>query len=362
MRFDYQRRMQQLLDDTGLDAVALIPGANMVYFTGLHFHRSERPIIAFVTRDGLSVIIPQLEVTKLQKRDDLASHAFEWSDTESYQGAFEAAFAALGGQRIGVDGQAMRVFEWLALGNVGFELSTIADVGRALLQIRAIKTQIEIDAMQEAVRISEEALRRVMDWVKPGMTEKAVASRLSDELAALGSGGHAFSPIVLSGTKSALPHGNTSDDEIKADDFLLIDFGGTHNEYPADITRTFCLGTPSDEMRRIYDAVYQANAAARAIAKPGVTCGEVDKAARDAIEAAGYGKYFTHRTGHGLGLEGHELPQIAANVDDVLQVGMVFTIEPGVYVPEIGGVRIEDDVVVTEDAIQSLTSYPRELE
>jgi Xaa-Pro dipeptidase len=228
-----------------------------------------------------------------------------------------------------------------------------------MLQIRAIKTADEVAAMRKAIDISEKALDKVLGWVKPGMTELQIAGKLSDEMTAGGCDSILFN-LILTGPNSALPHGNTGSRILGKDDFLLMDFGCVWNNYPSDITRTYCLGTPSDEMKRIYEAVYQANAAARAISAPGVTCGAVDKAARDVIEAAGYGEFFTHRTGHGLGLSGHEMPQIASGVETILEPGMVFTIEPGIYIPAIGGVRIEDDMVVTETGCESMTTYPRE--
>jgi Xaa-Pro dipeptidase len=216
--------------------------------------------------------------------------------------------------------------------------------------------------MRQAIRLSEAALDKLLAWVEPGVTEKAIAARLAEELTAQGSHGNSFEPLVQTGPNSALPHGFTSQRALKANEFMLIDFGGTVNGYPADITRTFCLGTPSGEMQKIYDTVLRANEAARKTAGPGVPMGVVDKAARDLITQAGYGDYFIHRTGHGLGLDIHEpIPQIASGVEDLLEPGMTFTIEPGIYVPGLGGVRIEDNVAVTGDGLEVLTSYPRQL-
>ena len=364
MAIDYNARLQKLLDETGLDAVAFMPGPNMVYFTGLHYHLSERPVIGFMTREGLAFIMPELEATKIMQRDDLEARQFTWSDANGYAGAFEQAVQQLGlgaGVSFGADGMTMRVFEWLALQSAGAKIDKAQDVGQALLTIRSYKTPEEIELMRAAIKISEEALRRTINWVEVGMTEQAIAQKLEQEMSALGGEGLAFGTLVLSGEKSALPHGSTGSRQLGKDEFLLFDFGAKKSDYPADITRTFCLGTPTEEMRKVYDAVYGANRAAHDFARPGVTCHEVDKAARDVIEAAGYGAYFTHRLGHGLGLSGHELPNIATNDQTVLEAGMVFTIEPGIYLPGVGGVRIEDNVVVTEDGIESLTTYPREL-
>lgn len=360
---DYQARMKALMERLDVDVVALIPGANMLYFTGLEYHRNERPNIALISRDGLSFIMPVLEYAKLERHPELEAQAYLWGDTEGYMGAFEQAIRSLklDKARIGMDGMTMRVFELLAFKRAGLSIDATQDVGQALLMMRAIKTPAEIDAMRRAVQVSEQALKALMSWVQVGMSETQIATKLNQELQAAGSQGNAFAPLVLTGEKSALPHGNSDGRILQADEFLLIDYGGMVDDYPADITRTFCLGQASAEMQKIHDTVLRANEAARKLAKPGVTCGDVDKAARDVIEAAGYGKYFTHRLGHGIGLEGHELPQVASGVDVPLQEGMVFTIEPGIYIQGFGGVRIEDDVVVTATGLDVLTSYPRGL-
>lgn len=364
MAINYDARLQKLLESVDADVVAIVPSPNMEYFTGLHFHLSERPTIAFVSKAGLSFIIPQLEMTKLTNRPDLEAQAFGWSDSDGYEQAFASAISALGldgTEQLGVDGMTMRVFEWLALATGGATISNALDIGQELLNIRSYKTADEIALMQEAIDISEEALRRTVEWAKVGMTELEISKKLNDEMSNLGAEGLAFGSLILTGENSALAHGTTSHRKLGKNEFLLIDFGAKKQGYPADITRTFCLDEPTEQMREIYDAVLRANLAAQAIAKPGVTCHEVDKAARDVIVEAGYGEYFTHRLGHGLGLSGHELPNIAENNHVLLEEGMVFTIEPGIYLPGIGGVRIEDDVVVTADGIRSLTSFPREL-
>ncbi|MGB7339604.1 MAG: aminopeptidase P family protein [Phototrophicaceae bacterium] len=364
VQIDYDARLKTLMSSVAADVVALVPGPNMEYFTGLHFHLSERPTIAFVHADGLSFVIPQLEMTKLTNRPDLEVQAFGWSDSDGYEAAFKSAVTALGidgTAQLGVDGMTMRVFEWLGLAAGGASVREAMDVGQDLLLVRSYKTDDEIALMQAAIDLSEEALKRTIAWAKVGMTELEISKKLTDEMSNLGTDGLAFGSLVLTGENSALPHGSSGNRVLGANEFLLIDFGGKKQGYPADITRTFCLDEPTEQMREIYQAVLDANLAAQAIAKPGVTCHEVDKAARDVIVAAGYGDYFTHRLGHGLGLSGHELPNIAENNHVPLEEGMVFTIEPGIYLPGVGGVRIEDDVVVTADGIRSLTTFPREL-
>ncbi len=362
LAIDYAQRLDALLEQSQADLVAFVPGENMVYFTGLHFHLSERPILGLYSEQGLSFIIPELEVAKLEARPELEARRFMWTDADGFAGAFGEAVEALlpGDANFALDGQTLRFFEWLALRDAGADPAHARDVGELFLTMRARKSEEEISNMQRAVDISEAALAATMRWAEPGMTERQIADRLGAEMLDRGSEGQAFL-LVLTGEKSGLPHGNTGDRVWGEDEFLLIDFGARYRDYPADITRTFCHGQPTAQMRAMYDAVYRANQAAREFARPGLTCEAVDRAARDVIESAGLGEYFIHRLGHGLGLSVHELPNIVEGNQQVLGTGMVFTIEPGVYVPGVGGVRIEDNVLVTEEGIRSLTSYPREL-
>ena len=362
MTIDYAARLEALLELSGADLVAFVPGENMVYFTGLHFHLSERPILALYSQQGLSFIIPELEVAKLEARPDLEARRFMWTDADGSEGAFHEAVSALAPAEsvCAMDGQTLRFFEWRALEQAGISAARALDAGDLFLNMRAIKAPEEIDNMRRAIEISEAALEATMAWAKPGMTERQIADRLSAEMVGQGAHGIAFL-LVLTGEKSGLPHGDTGDRVWGADEFLLIDFGAIYNDYPADITRTFCYGEPTPRMRAMYDAVHAANKAAREFARPGCSCEAVDQVARAAIEAAGFGQYFIHRLGHGLGLSVHELPNIVEGAYQILQPGMVFTIEPGVYLPGLGGVRIEDNVVVTEDGIEVLTTYPREL-
>ena len=194
------------------------------------------------------------------------------------------------------------------------------------------------------------------------MTEHAVANELTLALLRGGAEGLAFDPLIQSGPNTALPHVSASERVIQAGDMLLLDFGITLNGYNSDITRTFAVGQlPSAEFQKIYETVKRANAVGRAVAKPGISGQDVDRATRQVIVEAGYGEYFTHRTGHGLGLEGHEPPYMVEGNAVPLEVGNTFTIEPGIYVPGLGGVRIEDDMLITANGAESLTTHDREL-
>ncbi len=362
MAIDYLKRLDTLLENSEADLVAFVPGENMVYFTGLHFHLSERPILGLYNDQGLSFIIPELETAKLEARPELEARRFLWADHDGYEAAFSEAVSALlpGNANCALDGQTLRLFEWLALERAGLSAADALDIGDLFLNLRARKAPEEIANMQRAIDISEAALEATMNWAQPGMTERQIADRLGAEMLDRGAQGLAFL-LALTGEKSGLPHGDTGDRVWGEDEFLLIDFGARYQDYPADITRTFCKGEPTAQMRAMYEAVYQANKAAREFARPGVSCEAVDRVARAVIDEAGLGEYFIHRLGHGLGLSVHELPNIVEGNTRALEPGMVFTIEPGVYLPGVGGVRIEDNVVVTEDGIDVLTSYPREL-
>jgi Xaa-Pro dipeptidase len=360
MSADFVSRIAALRAIPGVDAVALVPGTNMAYFTGLDFFLSERPVVVLVTPDVVGVIVPQLELLKLEGRPDLAPVAFAWGDEEGYAGAFANALEDLGlvGKRLGVDGLTMRVTEALTFTSLDPTLKVVP-VERALMAVRAIKAPNEIENQRRAIAISEAALAQVLTEVKPGMTERDIARRLVDLQMEGGADSVAFT-LIQTGPNASNPHGSTTDRVLQEGESLLIDFGCVVGGYGSDITRTFCLGVVPAELQRIHDTVAAANAAGRAVAGPGVPMSAVDKAARAVITAAGYGPYFTHRTGHGLGLDGHEaIPQIAGNVDDLLQPGMVFTIEPGIYLPGLGGVRIEDDMLITDSGAESMTVFPR---
>lgn len=365
--YDVQARLARVAEVAkarGASAVALVPGSNLRYSTGLRFHLSERPIIAFVTAEGeLALIVPKLEAPQVEARPELNVRCFSWSDEEGPEGAFGQAAEALGlkGAALGVDGMTMRVSEGLSLQRAAPGLKLVP-VEHDLIRIRAIKSAPEVAAMRRAIEISEQALAGLMGWLKPGLTELQIAARLGQLMSEAGSEGPAFTTTVLSGPKSALPHGSTGERVLQEGELLLFDFGATYQGYPADITRTFVLGEASAQQRELHQVVLEANRAATEAVVPGVPMGEIDRAARRVIEAAGYGAYFIHRTGHGLGLDVHEpIPQLAAGVTEPLQKGMMLTIEPGIYLPEVGGVRIEDDVLVGDQGAEVLTRYPRTL-
>lgn len=360
---DFAERQAKLRALRGVDAVVLVPGANLRYFTGLDFHLSERPLLAIFSAAGLAFIVPELEVPQLAARPELAPRIFSWSDEAGYAGAFRAALRELGllDQVVGIDSMTMRAGEYLALLAEAPELQLRRAEG-ALMALRARKEPGELNALRAAVALSERALERLLPELSVGQSEEQIAARLGELLRDEGSEGHAFGPLVQSGPNSALPHGAPSARQLAAGEPLLIDYGGRKHGYPADITRTLFVGEPTPELARVFAVVSAANRAAVAAVAPGVPMQEIDRAARRVIGEAGYGENFVHRTGHGLGLEVHEsVPQLAEGVETPLEPGMVMTIEPGVYLPGVGGVRLEDVVVVTASGAEVLTRLPHDL-
>jgi Xaa-Pro dipeptidase len=361
-----QQRLERLTGQilaNGLDGVALMPGPNMVYLSGIHAHLSERPILFFIPADDdPAIIIPLLEAAKARQAGIPEDRIFAWSDDEGYKGAFQQACAQLelSDYLLGVEALAMRVLELELLHRYAPGLTT-AHVEPIMATLRMAKDEAELAAMERAVAVAEQAISRLIPQIKVGQTEKQIAMLLTNELLAAGGHGIAFGPIVSAGPNSASPHAVPTDRPIQAGDLLVIDWGAIVDDYPSDITRTFAVGELAPEMVRVYNAVKEANAAGKAVARPGATGHDVDRAARAVIEKAGYGDYFIHRTGHGLGLEVHEPPYMMNRNHDPLAPGMVFTVEPGIYLPGQGGVRIEDNVVVTAAGHRSLTTFSRDL-
>ena len=221
--------------------------------------------------------------------------------------------------------------------------------------LRMVKDRAELGLMSEAAKLGCELFEAMLPRIEAGMTEVALAADLEFEARKRGAEGMSFETIVASGARSALPHGRATQAKLPSRGFVTLDFGVILNGYCSDMTRTVHLGRASREERAAYDAVLEAQEAAVNAVRPGATCGEVDKAARDVLERAKLGKYFTHSTGHGVGLEIHEQPRVAAGQEMRLEAGMVITIEPGVYLPGKFGIRIEDMVAVTEDGNRVLT-------
>lgn len=355
-------KLQSKMRDAGLDWLALVPSTSLIYLTGIHSHVSERPFVMFIgANEDPAAIIPALEAMKGEAAGIAPSRIFSWSDQDGYLGAFQQAAQTLNlpAGRIGVESLQMRVLEGDLLHEMGQRAVVHAD--NILADLRLRKDADEVAAMQKAVDVAEQAMRDFLPTIKIGMTEKEIAANLGLALIGAGADTVSFQPIVSAGPNGASPHAIPTNRPIQSGELLIIDWGAKVGDYVSDITRTFALGKIDAEAHAIYEATKGANAAGVAASRPGATGEEIDKATRDVIEAAGFGAYFIHRTGHGIGLEAHEPPSIVAGMRDGLPVGAAFTVEPGIYLPNKNGVRIEDDVVISAAGHNCLTSFTREL-
>jgi Xaa-Pro dipeptidase len=348
----------------GLDSVILNPGPTLSYLTGLNFHLMERPVVLFFAKDQTpALVLPELELQKVANLP-YKLQVFSYSENPAeWDAAFRKAAQSLNldGKRIGVELRQLRLLEFRYVKNAAPE-ADFPDAGDVLAQLRLRKDKTEVEAMRRAVQIAQSALEAMLPLVKVGMTEKELSAELVIQLFKHGSEPEMpFSPIVSSGPNSANPHASPSERKLQAGDLLVVDWGAAHGGYISDLTRTFAVGEVDAEYAKIHKIVQEANAAGRAASKPGVPCADVDKAARDVIEKSGYGKYFTHRTGHGIGMEGHEDPYMRGDNMQLLEPGMAFTVEPGIYLAGRNGVRIEDNVVITESGADVLSDMPREM-
>jgi Xaa-Pro dipeptidase len=305
-----------------LDAVILNPGPTLAHLTGLRFHLMERPVVLLFARDQEpAIVLPELELQKVASLPyKLQVFAYPENPAE-WESAFRKAARSLSldGKRVGVEPRQLRLLEFRHV-KAGAPEAEYPDASEALSSLRLRKDQAEIEAMRRAVQIAQQALEATLPSIKIGMTEKELSAELVVQLLRQGSEPEMpFAPIVSGGPNAANPHASPGNRKLQAGDLLVVDWGATCDGYISDLTRTFGVG-------------------------------EVDE-----------GQYFTHRTGHGIGMEGHEEPYMRGDNMQLLEPGMAFTVEPGIYLPGRNGVRIEDNVVITETGADVLSDMPREM-
>lgn len=356
--------LKELMNRHKIDTIALNPGPTMTYLTGLEFHLMERPTVMLYQKGHKPfMILPRLESVKMAG-SRLKMHSVPFDDDPStWQEAFRAAFKHMNleGAKIGLETTRMRFMEMNYLQTAAPTARFVA-ADQVFGDLRVLKDDDEIRDMRRAVDIAQRALREVLPMIKPGVAEIDIAGELTIAMLRAGSDPELpFSPIVASGPNSANPHATPTDRKLEPGDLLVIDWGARVDGYCSDLTRTFAINNLDPELEQIYNTVLKANTAGRAAGQPGLAAGEVDRAAREVIDQAGFGEFFTHRTGHGLGMEAHETPYIFVGNTEKLEPGMTYTVEPGIYLPNKGGVRIEDNVLITSDGAVSLSDFPREL-
>ncbi|MCY7781182.1 M24 family metallopeptidase [Bacillus haynesii] len=358
-------RIEQIsswLKEKNISSAFIHSKENVFYLTGFYTEPHERLMGVFIFQDEEPFFVcPQMEAGQARA----AGWAYEiigYGDHENPWELISSALQKRNGQcsKVAVEKETLALSraEMLQAVTNGAELVSAEE---RLNQIRVIKDEKEISILREAAKLADYGVEAGAAALKEGIAEIDVVAKIEYELKKKGVQGMSFSTMVLFGEKSGQPHGNPGRRTLKPGDFVLFDLGVIIDGYCSDITRTLVYQNVSEKQKEIYNTVLQAETEALKMSKPGVRIGDLDLKARGIIEKAGYGDYFPHRLGHGLGISPHEYPSMSHNNDELLKQGMVYTIEPGIYVPEIGGVRIEDDVLVTADGAEALTKYPKQL-
>jgi Xaa-Pro dipeptidase len=357
-------KLAQSLEKSNLDAVVINPGQTLTYLTGLHFHLMERPtVVLYAPGKDPVIVLPELESAKTANLPYAMTVITYPENPVDWPAAFQKGVDALGlnGKAIGVEPRALRILEYRFIEQAAPK-SSFPDASLPLAELRLRKDADEIAKMRQAVKIAQDGLEAALKSFKVGMTEMEFSNELVIQLLRNGSQPEMpFAPIVSGGPNTANPHASPTDRKVQYGDLFLVDWGAAYEGYISDLTRTFAVGDVDAKFLNIHKIVQEANAAGRAAGKPGVPCANVDIAARDVITKAGYGPLFRHRTGHGIGMEGHEEPYMRGDNMQILEPGMCYTVEPGIYILGEGGVRIEDNMVITETGVESMSDMPREV-
>ena len=346
--------LREFLKQQNCDGVIINKEENLHYFSGF----TGDDTILIITSNDCYLITDSRYIEQAKQQTDFA--IFEQKTGLLSKTA--QMVEELGLKRVAFEGNSLRYNAYAKLNNLlqgkDIDFSTSVDLD----ELRVVKDDEEIELIKKAIWISDEAYSHILKYAKPGMSENEIACELETVMRRLGSERPAFTTIVASGVRGALPHGVATDKLINDGEFVTIDFGAVYKGYHSDITRTFCIGQASDKQKEIYDVVLNAQLLALKEIAPGRSGKEVDAPVRDYIANAGYGQYFGHGLGHGVGLEIHELPRLSPlSPTAQLLKNMLVTDEPGIYLPDFGGVRIEDTVLVTADGCQPLTQSDKRL-
>ena len=349
------QKIANKLEEYGLDAMMVTSSPNRLYAT--EFASSAG--MAIITREGNYFCTDSRYIEAAQKKIQGAEIKQNTSKF-TYMDFANEIIAKHGIKKLGFEEEYVTVSSCNSWKEklTGCEL---VPATKLLMELRAAKDQGEMDSMVAAQRIAEKALKDVLAFIKPGVTEKEIAAYLQYRMLCHGAEKMSFEPIVVSGANSSMPHGVPTDKPVEEGDFITMDFGCVLNGYCSDMTRTVAVGYVTEEMEKVYNTVLAAQAAGIAAAKAGVKGKEIHAAAAKVIEDAGYGEYFGHGFGHGLGLEVHENPGAGFSSDVELPVNAAISAEPGIYIPGKFGVRIEDVVFLTEDGCRDIMEAPKEL-
>jgi len=346
-----------------IDVTVLVPGSNLRYLSGIGFSTKLRLACLIVPLTGQpAIVLPTMEAPRAVAQAQFPMHVFGWDDDAGPGAAVADALRATNvrGGTIAVEHVVMRVFELRAI-EAALPQARVVNADPLLAQLRMHKAADELAAMYKAIAVAETALTQALQATRIGMNELQVAELWDKAIRDAGSV-PSFDLAVGSGPNGASPHHSNGMRPLQAGDLVVIDGGAVVDGYVSDITRTIAVGTVSARARLVYDTVYAANAAGRAAAAlPNASGDSVDRAARAVIVNAGFGEFFIHRTGHGLGIDIHEPPFMVGGDTNRINPGMTFTVEPGIYLPGECGVRIEDMLVRTSTGADTMTTFPREL-
>lgn len=326
---------------------------NIFYFTGYLSDPHERLLALLIKENGEQVLFcPQLEVDEV-KASPFEGEVIGYLDTENALDKYTFTV-----NKLLVEVEHLTVKRQRELVEA-FNVQTFGDIDQTIKDLRNVKSENEIATIKKACELADKCIEIGVDFLKEGVTERQVVNHIENAIKDYGVNEMSFDTMVLFGDHAASPHGTPGDRQLQKDEYVLFDLGVIYNNYCSDMTRTVKFGEPNDKAQEIYNVVLKAEQEAIAAIKPGVTIKDVDDIARNIISDAGYGDYFPHRLGHGLGLEEHEYQDVSSSNTNQFVAGMVITVEPGIYVPGVAGVRIEDDILVTEDGNESLTGYEK---
>ena len=335
------------------DAAWITTPLNVFYFTGYRSEPHERLFALLITANGdQTLYCPKMEVEEV-KNSPFEGKTIGYLDTEN---PFE--IDPLSFNKLLIESEHLTVKRQREL-TQNFGVQHYGDIDQTIKELRNIKNESEIENIREAAKLADKCIEIGTEFLKVGVTEREVVNHIENEIKKFGVSEMSFDTMVLFGDHAASPHGTPGERKLVKDEYVLFDLGVIYNHYCSDMTRTVKFGTPSEEAQTIYNIVLEAETNAIEAIRAGVPLQDIDKIARDIISDAGYGDYFPHRLGHGLGLEEHEYQDVSSTNSNLLEAGMVITIEPGIYVPNVAGVRIEDDILVTENGYEILTHYDK---
>lgn len=343
------KALQEQFDELRIDAFLVTNPVNKKYLTGF-----DGDGVILVTGDRTFVITDSRYETELTAEP----HEFETIITRRY---FEAAAQKVTREAITVLGfeDTLPYHDYDLIDEL--MAADIVPMNGLIERMREIKQPEELAALEQACQLTVQGFQQLLPAIKPGVTERALANRLDAIMKALGTTKPSFDTIVASGERAALPHGAATERQVQPGELITIDFGYEYHGYTSDLTRTVALGDPGEKLKQVYQVVQRAQRAIIQAIRPGVTGQRLDEIGRDLITQAGYGEYFNHGTGHGIGLDIHEGPALSTRSQDQLAANQVVTVEPGIYLPNVGGIRIEDDVLVTPEGHQVLTNSSTDL-